>query len=87
MLKGIGVDEIKGLVALTYNRDFQSYIKRLKEQEVFLSINSTKRKDDIECRWFQGAAQVVGELIDEIEKAKNQLTRIEQLNMKRGDHK
>jgi len=76
ILDSLTTAEIKAIVVLTDDKDFQVYKNMMERQLESIAVKSTKKKDDTECRWFQGSAQTFGELIRFIDGAKKYLNLI-----------
>jgi len=77
MLTPIDDRVLSAVAKLNNNDDFKVFIEYLKLEKINLVLKSIVRKDDVECRWVQGAAQVVGELIVEIEVARNRFNMLQ----------
>ena len=69
MITRPSTDVLECLSRLRNNKDFQFLSSYLKDEELRLYVQSSKESDDVICRWKQGAAQFIAELLDYVDTA------------------
>jgi len=78
MLTLIQGDVLTAIVRQSHSADFKVFINFLKEEEKTLALKSIKRKNETECKWLQGAAQIISELINEIEVVSDRFNKLQE---------
>lgn len=64
---------LNALMALEADSNFQTVLTWMKSSQLTLLIDSAQTKDEVLCRWQQGAAQATGDFIDKVQSARSVL--------------